>query len=158
MIRLLPLLLVFALDAHAGKVQGTTFPQEVELPMEHPRSKIGQDPITYNEVTMCHHLEDQAWNGPLSHRRNLSGSIGTCDPKSGVCAIYWLDTGLCDIIDTATLAVDRRNMPPRTKLTKQQRIQELEDAIEHCYSGAPKFGPQAPCEMYEKQLEEEWMK
>jgi hypothetical protein len=154
--QLLPLLLlVIAIDANAGKIKGETLPQEVELPYHHPRSKIGQDPITYNETNMCLHLEDQAWNGPLSHRRNLSGSIGTCDRKTGVCAVYWLDTGLCDILDTATVATRRQ---PRPRLTRNQRIQNLQDALNHCHSGVPKFGPQQPCENIEARLEEEMMK
>jgi hypothetical protein len=151
---LLALILV-STPALAGKIKGERFPQMMELPYHHPRSMIGQDPITADEVNMCADLQWQADWGPLSHRRNMSGSIGTCSPKAGVCAVYWLDTGLCDILDTATVATHRQ---PRPKLTKQQRIQQLEDAIDHCYSGAPKFGPQAPCEMYEKQLEEEFMK
>lgn len=151
MIRLLPLLLVVAFDAQAGKVDGERVGDPSGLPDYHPRSTIGQDPITASEVNMCVDLQYQADWGPLSHRRNLSGSIGTCSPKTGVCAVYWLDTGLCDIIEQ----IPKQARKPRQKLTKQQRIQELEDAIEHCYSGAPKFGPQAPCEMYEKMLEKE---
>ena len=151
MIRLLPLLLVFALDAHAGKVDGEQVGDPSGLPDYHPRSTIGQDPITADEVNMCVDLQWQADWGPLSHRRNLSGSIGTCSPRTGVCAVYWLDTGLCDIIEQ----VPKQALKPRPKLTKQQRIQELEDAIEHCYSPVPKFGPQAPCEMFEQMLEKE---
>lgn len=145
-------LMVVSAPTMAGKIQREGFDQDVELPYHHPRSKIGQDPITFNEVTMCNHLEDQAWNGPLSWRKNLTGSIGTCDRETGVCAIYWLDTELCDVIDTADIAVDRRLYPPRPK---KSRIEELQDAIDHCYSGAPQFGPQAPCEMYENMLEKE---
>lgn len=145
-------LMVVSAPTMAGTIQREGFDQDVELPYHHPRSKIGQDPITFNETLLCHHLEDQAWNGPLSWRKNLTGSIGTCDRETGVCAIYWLDTDLCDVIDTAAIAVDRRLFPPRPK---KSRIEELQDAVNHCYSGAPKFGPQAPCEMYENMLEKE---
>ena len=149
---LLLALLLLPAPTMAGKIGGETLDQGVELPYHHPRSSIGQDPITYNETSMCHHLEDQAWNGPLSHRRNLTGSIGTCDRKTGVCAIYWLDTDICDIVDTANLAVDRRRMKPRSKA---QRILDLQESIEHCYSGAPQFGPQQPCERIEEMLKKE---
>jgi hypothetical protein len=150
---LLALMLV-STPALAGKIKGERFPQMMELPYHHPRSMIGQDPITADEVNMCVDLQWQADWGPLSHRRNLSGSIGTCSPKTGVCAVYWLDTGLCDIIEQ----MPKQAMKPRPKLTKQQRLQQLQDAIDHCYSGAPKFGPQAPCEMYEDMLEKELMR
>ena len=111
--------------------------------------------ITLPEVDLCADLEYQAFHGPLSNRRNLTGSIGTCDRQSGVCAVYWLEYDACDIIDTADIAVDRRYQPTRPKKSK---IEQLQDAIDHCYSGAPKFGPQPPCEMYEDMLEKELMK
>ena len=147
---LLALVLVSA-PTMAGKVKGSRVGDPSGLPDYHPRSTIGQDPITAAEVNMCVDLQYQADWGPLSHRRNLSGSIGTCSPRTGVCAVYWLDTGLCDIIEQ----IPKQARKPRPKLTKQQRIQQLEESIEHCYSGAPKFGPQAPCEMYEQILEKE---
>ncbi len=151
---LLALMLVSA-PTMAGKIGGEVLTQDVELPYHHPRSKIGQDPITYNEAVMCEDLEYQAWNGPLSHRKNLTGSIGTCDRKTGVCAVYWLDTDICDVLDTATVAVDKRKMKPRSKW---QRILDLQESIDHCYSGAPKFGPQQPCERIEAMLEKEMNK
>ena len=144
-------LLLISNPTMAGKIGGETLDQDVELPYHHPRSKIGQDPITYNETVMCHHLEDQAWNGPLSHRRNLTGSIGTCDRKTGVCAIYWLDTDICDVVDTANLAVDRRRMRPPTAA---QKLQNMHDAVDACNDGTPKFGPQIPCETLELQAEQ----
>ena len=110
------------------------------------KSMNGQGAITFPEVELCADLEYQAYHGPLSHRRNLTGSIGTCDRQTGVCAVYWLEYDACDIIDTADIAVDRRYQQPKPKKSK---IEQLQDAINHCYSGAPKFGPQAPCEMYE---------
>lgn len=149
---LLALMLV-STPALGAKVKGDQVGEPIGLPDYHPRSTIGQDPITADEVNMCVDLQWQADWGPLSHRRNQSGSIGTCSPK-GVCAVYWLDTGLCDIIEQIPAVAKR----PRPKLTKQQRIQQLEDAIEHCYSPTPKFGPQAPCEMYEDMLEKELMR
>ena len=132
-----------------------TTPTDVEFNTPPNKSLIGQGAITFPEVDLCADLEYQAYHGPLSNRRNLTGSIGTCDRQTGVCAVYWLEYDACDIIDTADVAVDRRNQPTRPKKSK---IQQLEDAIDHCYSGAPKFGPQAPCEMYEDMLEKELMK
>ena len=130
-----------------ANVQGEKIIQGVILEDDrHIRSFIGQDPLSFEEVDMCDDLAYQAYNGPLSHRRNLTGSIGTCNRKSGVCAIYWLEDDVCDIIDTAEIAEDRRNRPVRPKKSK---LQELQDAVDHCYSGAPKFGPQPPCEMLE---------
>lgn len=145
-------LMVVSAPTMAGKIQREGFDQDVELPYHHPRSKIGQDPITFNETLLCHHLEDQAWNGPLSWRKNLTGSIGTCDRETGVCAIYWLDTDLCDVIDTADIAVDLRKTRP---LTAGQKLQNMQDAVDSCYNdtGKPRFGPQPPCETLELQLE-----
>ena len=128
---------------------------QVEYNTPPNKSMNGQGAITFTEVEMCQDLEYQAYHGPLSHRRNLTGSIGTCDRKSGVCAVYWLEYDACDIIDTADFAVDRRNQPTRPKKSK---IEQLQDAIDYCYSGAPKFGPQPPCGMYEDMLEKELMK
>ena len=128
---------------------------EVEYNTPPNKSMNGQGAITFTEVELCADLEYQAFNGPLSHRRNLTGSIGTCDRQTGVCAVYWLEYDACDIIDTADIAVDRRYQPPKPKKSK---IEQLQDAIDHCYSGEPKFGPQAPCEMYEDMLEKELMK
>lgn len=132
-----------------------TTPTDVEFNAPPNKSRTGQGAITFTEVDLCADLEYQAYHGPLSNRRNLTGSIGTCDRQTGVCAVYWLEYDACDIIDTADIAVDRRIQPARPKKSK---IQQLEDAIDHCYSGAPKFGPQPPCEMYEDMLEKELMK
>ena len=132
-----------------------TTPTDVEFNTPPNKSRTGQGAITFPEVELCADLEYQAYHGPLSHRRNLTGSIGTCDRQTGVCAVYWLEYDACDIIDTADIAVDRRYQPPRPKKSK---IEQLQDAIDHCYSGAPKFGPQAPCEMYEDQLWQEMEK
>ena len=141
---------------YEANIQGVKISQSVVLEdNRHIRSFIGQDPLTFDEIEICDDLEYQAYNGPLSWRRNLTGSIGTCDRKSGICAIYWLEDDVCDIIDTADIAVDRRYQPPRPKKSK---IEQLQDAIDHCYSGAPKFGPQAPCEMYEDLLWQEMEK
>jgi len=123
-----------------------TTPTDVEFNTPPNKSLIGQGAITFPEVDLCADLEYQAYHGPLSHRRNLTGSIGTCDRQSGVCAVYWLEYDACDIIDTADIAEDRRNRPVRPKKSK---LQELQDAVDHCHSGAPKFGPQPPCEMLE---------
>ena len=132
-----------------------TTPTDVVFNTPPNKSRTGQGAITFSEVDLCADLEYQAYHGPLSHRRNLTGSIGTCDRQTGVCAVYWLEYDACDIIDTADIAVDRRYQLPRPKKSK---IEQLEDAIDHCYSGAPKFGPQAPCEMYVDMLERELMK
>lgn len=132
-----------------------TTPTDVEFNAPPNKSRSGQGAITFTEVDLCADLEYQAYHGPLSNRQNLTGSIGTCDRQTGVCAVYWLEYDACDIIDTADIAVDRRYQPTRPKKSK---IEQLEDAIEHCYSGAPKFGPQPPCEMYEDMLEKELMK
>ena len=132
-----------------------TTPTDVEFDAQPNKSRSGQGAITFSEVDLCADLEYQAYHGPLSNRRNLTGSIGTCDRQTGVCAVYWLEYDACDIIDTAEMAEDRRYQPTRPKKSK---IEQLEDAIDHCYSGAPKFGPQPPCEMYEDMLEKELMK
>ena len=132
-----------------------TTPTDVKFNTPPNRSRTGQGAITFPEVDLCTDLEYQAYHGPLSNRRNLTGSIGTCDRQTGVCAVYWLEYDACDIIDTADIAVDRRYQLPRPKKSK---IEQLEDAIDHCYSGEPKFGPQAPCEMYVDMLEKELMK
>ena len=132
-----------------------TTPTDVEFNTPPNKSLTGMGAITLPEVDLCADLEYQAFHGPLSNRRNLTGSIGTCDRQSGVCAVYWLEYDACDIIDTADIAVDRRYQPTRPKKSK---IEQLQDAIDHCYSGAPKFGPQPPCEMYEDMLEKELMK
>ena len=128
---------------------------QVEYNTPANKSMNGQGVVTQSEANLCADLEYQAFNGPLSHRRNLTGSIGTCDRQTGICAVYWIEYDACDIIDTADIAVDRRLYPPRPKKSK---IEQLQDAIDHCYSGEPKFGPQAPCEMYEDQLWQEMEK
>jgi len=111
------------------------------------KSMNGQSAITVSEVNMCADLEYQAFNGPLSHRRNLTGSIGTCDRQSGICAVYWLEYDACDIIDTADIAVDRRLYRPPTP---QEKLDKLFQGVENCYHGGkPRFGPQAPCEVLE---------
>ena len=135
-------------------VQGERISQSVILEdNRHIRSFIGQDPLTFDEMEMCDDLEYQAYHGPLSHRRNLTGSIGTCNRQTGICAIYWLEDDVCDITDTSDVAVDKRRQPPQ-----KSKLQQLQDAIDHCYSGAPKFGPQAPCEMYEEMYLDELQK
>jgi hypothetical protein len=131
-----------------------TTPTDVEFNAPPNKSRSGQGAITFTEVDLCADLEYQAYHGPLSNRRNLTGSIGTCDRQTGICAVYWLEYDACDITDTADIAVDKRIQPTRPKKSK---IEQLQDAIDYCYSGAPKFGPQAPCEMYEDMLEKELM-
>ncbi len=113
------------------------------------KSMNGQGAITFTEVELCQDLEYQAFNGPLSHRRNLTGSIGTCDRQTGICAVYWLEYDACDIIDTADMAFDQRfYVPP----TPQEKLDKLFQAVEDCYDGGkPRFGPQAPCEVLEDQ-------
>jgi len=133
-----------------AQIASTQIAQIVALPDYHPRSVIGQDPITWDEVQMCDDLRYQADYGPLSNRVNNTGSIGTCSPKTGSCVIYWIDTDLCDVIENAEPPVRRVSTEP-----PKSRIQQLQDAVDHCYSGATKFGPQPPCEMLEDQLWEE---
>ena len=111
------------------------------------KSMNGQSAITVSEVNLCADLEYQAFNGPLSHRRNLTGSIGTCDRQSGICAVYWLEYDACDIIDTADIAIDRRLYRPPTP---QEKLDKLFQGVENCYEGGkPRFGPQAACEVLE---------
>ena len=136
-----------------AQIASTQIAQIVALPDYHPRSVIGQDPITWDEVQMCDDLRYQADYGPLSNRVNNTGSIGTCSPKTGSCVIYWIDTDLCDVIEKAEPPVRRVSTEP-----PKSRIQQLQEAVDHCYSGAPKFGPQPPCEMLEDMLEKELMK
>lgn len=123
--------------------------QNVWLDDYHPRSLIGQDPLTWEEVQLCDDLAYQAYHGPLSNRENLSGSIGTCSAKTGNCAIFWYDTGLCDVVDQIKYEINPAPKPQKSK------IDQLQEAVDHCHSGAPKFGPQAPCDMLENQLWEE---
>ena len=129
---------------------GTTIQlPEVEFDNQPNNSRNKQGPITFTEVSLCHELEYQAYNGPLSWRRNLTGSIGTCDRKSGICAVYWLEYDACDIIDTADMVVDKRAYRPPTP---QEKLDNLYQAMEDCYNGGmPRFGPQAPCEVLEAQ-------
>ena len=117
------------------------------------KSMNGQGAITVSEANLCADLEYQAFNGPLSHRRNLTGSIGTCDRQTGICAVYWLEYDACDIIDTADIAVDRRfYVPP----TPQEKLDKLLQGVVDCYDGSkPRFGPQAPCEVLEEQYYKE---
>lgn len=130
-------------DQYAMREKAQRVSQNVILEDHLPRSAIGQDPITQDEVDLCNDLAHQAYNGPLSNRQNLGGSIGTCSAKTGNCAIYWLNTGFCDVVDKITYEIKPTPKP------RKSRIQQLWDAIEYCYSGEPKFGPQPPCEMYE---------
>ncbi|MCP4831739.1 MAG: hypothetical protein GY886_05945 [Gammaproteobacteria bacterium] len=133
-------------NQYAMREKAQRVSQNVVLEDHHPRSVIGQDPITWDEVDLCDDLAYQAYNGPLSNRQNLGGSIGTCSAKTGNCAIYWLDTGLCDVVDKIRYEI---NPVPKPKKSK---IEQLQDAIDHCHSSEPKFGPQPPCEMFEDQL------
>ena len=136
-----------------AEIASTQIVQAVTLPDYHPRSVIGQDPITWDEVQMCDDLRYQADYGPLSNRVNNTGSIGTCSPKSGSCVIYWIDTDLCDVIEKHEPPVKRASTEP-----PKSRLQQLQDAVDHCYSGAPKFGPQPPCEMLEDMYWDELQK
>ena len=122
---------------------------QVEYNTPANKSMNGQGVVTLSEANLCADLEYQAFNGPLSHRRNLTGSIGTCDRQTGICAVYWLEYDACDIIDTADIAVDRRFYTPPTA---QEKLDSLYQAVEDCHNGGkPRFGPMAPCEVLEDQ-------
>ena len=136
-----------------AEIASTQIAQAVTLPDYHPRSTIGQDPITGDEVQMCDNLRHEAYHGPLSHRVNNTGSIGTCSRTSGSCVIYWIDTDLCDVIENHEPLVKRASTKP-----SKSRLQQLQEAVDHCYSGAPKFGPQAPCELLEDMYWDELQK
>ena len=136
-------------------VQGEKISQSVVLEdNRHIRSLIGQDPITFDEIQLCDELRYEADYGPLSDRINNTGSIGACSKKTGGCAVLWLDTDTCDIIENyQTLIPSQVERRPQ-----KSRLQQLQDAIDHCYSGEPKFGPQAPCEMLEDMYWDEQQK
>lgn len=118
--------------------QSTTLPEYQHI------SKIGQDPLTTDEVKICDDLRYQAEHGPLSNAKNRSGSIGTCSSKTGSCFVYWLEPQTCDVVDKITYTI-----VPSPK-TKKSTLQSLEQAVDHCYSDLPKFGPQPSCDMLEE--------
>ena len=131
---------------YEANIPGVKIAQRVELEdTRHIRSMIGQDPITFDEIQLCDELRYEADYGPLSNRMNTGGSIGACSKKTGGCAVLWIETNVCDIIENTQMIVPDQveQRPYRT------RLEQLQDAIDHCYSGNPKFGPQAPCDMLE---------
>ena len=131
---------------YEANIPGVQIAQRVELEdTRHIRSMIGQDPITFDEIQLCDELRYEADYGPLSNRMNTGGSIGACSKKTGGCAVLWIETNVCDIIENTQMIVPDQveQRPYRT------RLEQLQDAIDHCYSSEPKFGPQAPCDMLE---------